>query len=279
MPPSAPTSTSTTADPRLDLPHWWEGRLQSLAAPPAPAVAPRTGCYTTARVVAGAPRWLDRHLRRLRRDARRLGLDPPPEAECRRALVELAGAAFPSGEGVVRLELRPQARGSGCLVGTARPLGPEADTWSAVLSKLPHPGVRAGAGSGAKLSGREFLEGARELARSSGVDEALLLDGRGFLVEGARTNLVVAGEAGEPSTPPLARGGVAGLAREVIVAGMPELREADVDRAGLGRARELIALNAVRGARPITRLDGRPVGDGRPGPLARRLAAILAASG
>ena len=36
-------------------------------------------------------------------------------------------------------------------------------------------------------------------------------------------------------------------------------------------------MNAVRGALPITRLEGRPVGDGKPGPWARRLAAALEA--
>ena len=46
--------------------------------------------------------------------------------------------------------------------------------------------------------------------------------------------------------------------------------------AELGGAREIIALNAVRGARPITRLEEIPVGDGRAGPWAERLAGVLA---
>jgi hypothetical protein len=41
-------------------------------------------------------------------------------------------------------------------------------------------------------------------------------------------------------------------------------------------AAEIIALNAVRGALPITRLEGRPVGGGKPGPWPRRLAEALA---
>ena len=57
------------------------------------------------------------------------------------------------------------------------------------------------------------------------------------------------------------------------------MHEQDVSRETLHAARELVAVNAVRGARPITELDGRPVGNGRPGPLARQLALTLAAEG
>jgi branched-subunit amino acid aminotransferase/4-amino-4-deoxychorismate lyase len=45
----------------------------------------------------------------------------------------------------------------------------------------------------------------------------------------------------------------------------------------LAQAAEIIALNAVRDARPITLLDGHPVGDGQAGPWAARLRAVLEA--
>jgi len=41
-------------------------------------------------------------------------------------------------------------------------------------------------------------------------------------------------------------------------------------------AREIVAVNAVRGAAAITAVDGVPVGDGAPGPLAHALAAAMA---
>ena len=56
---------------------------------------------------------------------------------------------------------------------------------------------------------------------------------------------------------------------------LPEIAESDLHRRALGEARELIAVNAVRGASPVVELDGRPVGDGRPGPAALRLREIL----
>ena len=43
-------------------------------------------------------------------------------------------------------------------------------------------------------------------------------------------------------------------------------------------ASEVIVVNAVRGAMAIVEIDGALVGDGRPGPLARDLAAGLRAA-
>jgi branched-subunit amino acid aminotransferase/4-amino-4-deoxychorismate lyase len=68
------------------------------------------------------------------------------------------------------------------------------------------------------------------------------------------------------------------VARDVARAAVPALAERDVPRAALARAREIVALNAVRGAVPVVRLDGAPVGTGAPGPFAAQLRAVLAAA-
>jgi D-alanine transaminase len=69
---------------------------------------------------------------------------------------------------------------------------------------------------------------------------------------------------------------VAGIARDVALARVAGIEEREIAAAELRSAREIVALNAVRGAKPITRVDGAPVGDGRPGAWAERLAAALA---
>jgi REP element-mobilizing transposase RayT len=51
--------------------------------------------------------------------------------------------------------------------------------------------------------------------------------------------------------------------------------EADLAAADLAGAREVIAINAVRGARTITHLDGHPIGSGSAGPWSQRLALLL----
>jgi branched-subunit amino acid aminotransferase/4-amino-4-deoxychorismate lyase len=111
-----------------------------------------------------------------------------------------------------------------------------------------------------------------------GVDEALLFDAAGYLVEGGRSSHVVVRADGSAVAPPLARGRVRSVALEIALEARA-LAEGDVTLEELRRARELVALNAVRGARPILRLDGRPVGAGAAGPVARALETVLDAAG
>ena len=113
-----------------------------------------------------------------------------------------------------------------------------------------------------------------DAARRAGAQEALLFDGEERLVEGARTNVIVASERGDLLTPPLARGGVAGIARAIALERVPELREGDVAAEDLFGAREVVVVNAVRGARSIATLDGRPIGDPQR-PLHAQLAEAL----
>jgi D-alanine transaminase len=154
-----------------------------------------------------------------------------------------------------------------------RELDPETSEWSAVVAPFLHPGP--GPRAGIKVTSRLRLALAAETAREAGADEALLLDTSGWLVEGARSAIVVVPPRGDARTPPLSRGAVASVARGIVLERLPDLIERDVERAELMGAREIVAVNAVQGARAITRLDGHPVGDGMPGSFSRRLATAL----
>lgn len=210
---------------------------------------------------------------RIVRDAALLGLGALDTEACRAALVARAGRAFPDREGVVRLEARAAAGGPPGLVTTARELGAEPAQWRALLARETHPGPSAW--SSAKTSERGPYERAR--AEAAGADEVLLADAGGFLVEGSRTSLVVVLASGALATPPLARGAQAGIGRAILLERTPELVEADVAIAALATARELVAVSAVRGARPVVALGGQPIGAGVPGPWSLRLAGAFRA--
>lgn len=253
---------------------WLDGRLRPLGALRADDVAfsDELGCFTTTRVAAGRPTRAEVHVQRLCRDAARLGLGPLDAARCRRALEELAVAAFGGGDGIVRLQAMRDGEGELHLAALPRGLPLPKSEWTAIVAPQPHPGD-AQPCAGAKTTGRLYCALAQQAAREAGADEAILLDAAGRMVEGATTNLFAVGPDGALVTPPLSRGPVAGIARAIVCQRVPAVCERDV-RAGDALC-ELIAVNAVRGAVPIVRLDGRSVGDGRPGAFSRQLAQAL----
>jgi branched-subunit amino acid aminotransferase/4-amino-4-deoxychorismate lyase len=195
-------------------------------------------------------------------------------ADVHRALRELSEAAFGDGSGVIRLQVSRRADGEPQLVGIPRGLGIDHPDWSAVTSHLRPAGeVLEG---GHKLTNRVVLGLSAELATAAGADEALLFDADDRLVEGARSNIVVVDGDDTPAAPAPELGAVSGIALQVALECFPEISRRTIRRDELGRTREIIALNSVRGARPITRLDGIPVGDGKAGDWARKLAGALA---
>jgi branched-subunit amino acid aminotransferase/4-amino-4-deoxychorismate lyase len=231
------------------------------------------GCYTTARVEAGRIRLAGRHCARLQRDAISLRLAPPADAAIRGALLGLAEAVFGDAAGIVRLQLSADEGGATHLIGTARALGADPDTWRAIRTPEPHPGPSLH--PGAKCRPEPMLDRARKATRNAGVDEALLFDPHGRLVEGARSNLVVVTADGELVQPDPALGAVAGIALAGVTQEIGEIRVARCDAQLIADAREVVALNAVRGARAIVKIDGLPRRESAPGPWAKRLDALL----
>jgi len=255
---------------------WVDGRLvprtQPVIAADDSAYSEGRGCYTSVRIRGGRPRFVDRHVRRLQQGARALRLGALEKARVEQALFDVAAAAFPDGEGIVRVQVSRGGDGSLHLVGVPRGLGPDRPEWHAVTSAWTHAGDSLGGGH--KLTNRLLLALAAESARAAGADEALLFDGADRLVEGSRSNLVVVAGDG-PVTPPAEIGAVSGIALQLALERLPELQRRAVGRAELAAASELIAVNSVRGARPVTRLDGHPIGHAAAGPWSARLAEAL----
>jgi len=257
---------------------WWvDGELLGLDAAGVrgddSAFREGRGCYTTAAIRGGRPRWIDRHARRLRRDAERLGIGVIDSERVEQALCELGAAAFPGRDGIVRVQASRDARGAMHVVGLARESGPDTDRWSAVRAPFAHEGRVPW--SGAKVTNHLLFAMARDYAVSRGADEAVLFDASGRLIEGARSNLLVVDQAGALRTPDLEAGGVRGVALEILFEQCPELRPSEIREAELADARELIATNSVRGALAIVSFDGQPVGDCEPGAWAQRLDTML----
>ncbi len=112
----------------------------------------------------------------------------------------------------------------------------------------------------------------RQQALARGAVEAILIRD-GFLTEGAASNIFVV-RAGRLLTPPRGPFILPGITRDLILelahAHGVECREAAVSEAELTSADELWMTSSTKEILPITRLNDRPVGDGKPGPLQAR---------
>ena len=234
----------------------------------------RRGSYTTTRVAGGRIERLERHAGRLRRDAGRLGL-PLPE----RRAIETLGLAVVRAElgdrdGVLRIEWSTEGVSAPALAATTRPLGPYSRTRRASIARTVHPGP--GDRQNTKAVDVTAYEQARTEQAEAGIDEVLLFDAAGRLVEGSRSNLIVVDRNGLARTPARSLGCVEGLGLEVVREFAPEIREGvDIRRGELATAVELIATNGVHGAVAIVELDGTPIGEGQPGALAIRLESLF----
>jgi D-alanine transaminase len=113
----------------------------------------------------------------------------------------------------------------------------------------------------------------KKLAVDAGAFETLLLE-HGELTEGSSTTVHVI-ERGEIHTPPNGHHILPGTTRDVLTelaarSGIPST-SGRVSEEALRGADEIWLAFSTRGLLPVTRLDGRPVGSGKPGPLFKRM--------
>jgi branched-chain amino acid aminotransferase len=115
---------------------------------------------------------------------------------------------------------------------------------------------------------------ARLEARQRGGDEALLLNATGAVCEVSVAN-VFAVRDGELLTPPGTDGALEGITRATVLElagslGIPA-REQTLGRFDLFAADEVFVTGSAAGLVPIRSLDGRPIGDGGPGPIYEKI--------
>jgi D-alanine transaminase len=114
----------------------------------------------------------------------------------------------------------------------------------------------------------------KQQARDQGAFEAILFDRQGELIEGASSNVFVAA-GGVLRTPSLSPHVLAGVTRLTLLRlasgqGIPA-EEGRITRDAMADAAEILLASTTTEVIPVVMFDGRPVGDGHPGPIARRL--------
>ncbi|MFH1092046.1 MAG: aminotransferase class IV, partial [Pseudomonadota bacterium] len=123
----------------------------------------------------------------------------------------------------------------------------------------------------------------KKTAIEAGADYGVNWDENGFLAEGATENVILVSPEGEllhPGFERVLRGvtlaRVLALAENLTAEGLIKaVRTARIDRDLASRAREVMLAGTSLDVLPVTAWDGRRVGQGRPGPVARRLLAAI----
>jgi branched-chain amino acid aminotransferase len=111
-------------------------------------------------------------------------------------------------------------------------------------------------------------------AANAGAGEGLMLNEQGYVAECTGDNVFIV-KNGRIFTPPISSGALAGVTRAVVFemaneAGIP-ISEPDVTRYDLFTADECFLTGTAAELIPVVTLDRRPIGDGKPGPITRRL--------
>lgn len=234
-----------------------------------PAVRWGEGLFETMRAEGGRVALLERHLERLAASARFLGLERMPTADAARAAVAEALRAAGTGPRRVRLTATPRPT----LLVEVTPAAP-LDSAPGTAAAATVPG---GWLPGDRLAEHKTLSYARHRwsqrrAEAAGADHALLLDDEGRLGEAALASVFWAGAAGLRTAP--VRGLLAGVTRAAVLEALP-VRETAAGPDDWRAATEIVLTSALAGATAVVAVDGRAVGDGRPGPWAARIHATL----
>ena len=116
---------------------------------------------------------------------------------------------------------------------------------------------------------------AKTEAHLNGFDEAIMLDERGHVSEGSGENIFIV-EGDRLMTPPPSSNILVGITRETVMTlarqelGM-ETVERDIDRSELYATEECFMTGTAAHVTPVVELDHRPIGEGKMGPVTKRL--------
>ncbi|MGW0365964.1 aminotransferase class IV [Streptomyces sp. NPDC002990] len=227
------------------------------------------GVFETLKVERGELFAPTRHLERLTRSARGLGLPDPDLDEVRAAC-----AAVLAEREVALGRLRITYTGGVSPLGSDRgEAGPTLIVAVGETTRRPDttavvtvPWVRNERSAVAGLKTTSYAENVVALAAAhrAGASEALFANTTGRLCEGTGSNVFVVLD-GELHTPPVASGCLAGITRALVVA-WSGAKETDLPFEALERAEEVFLTSSLRDVQAVHRIDGRELA-ATPGPV------------
>jgi branched-chain amino acid aminotransferase len=280
--PYAVGVTISTSAPAGDLRIWVDGVTfsspgQATVSAVDHGLVVGDGVFEALKVTAGTPFGVRRHLARMTRSARALGLPDPHHDRIGRAIDEvLRDIRYEHG----RLRIT-YTGGPGPLASSAA-FGPptlvlaveprEASPPTAAVVTAPWSRNEHGALAGVKST--SYAENVRTLAYATarGASEAILLNTAGRICEGTGSNVFcVFGD--RVVTPPLSAGPLAGVTRDLLLEWC-EITEGDITPDQARSADEVFLTSSMRDVQAVHRWDEVEIA--APGPRTRMIAAAFA---
>ncbi len=250
------------------------------------------GLFETLRARFGRPEFLDLHYRRWAGSARRLRLRVlVSETGLRRIIATLCRKSRLD-DAVVRITLTRGRYQGGLsidpsippsLIITAAPISGLSRGFYERGVKVAISGINKTAASGLDpgIKSTNYLANifAKAEADAQGCYEAILLGPRGEIAELSTASFFCV-IGGVVITPPIETGILPGITRQVLLSEMRRkkipCREANMFPRDIRRMSEAFLCSSVRGPVPITRIAGKKIGNGKVGPLFRKLREIYA---
>ena len=228
------------------------------------------------------------HFDRMRHNLKFLNITLPLTSD---ELVRIAAELIRRNGLTSDLYVRPLAYKSAAKIGVglppedsfamiALPMGPYVDTakglhcgvssWRRIQDNaIPCRAKICGAYVNSSLAAQE--------ARDRGFDEAIFLNETGHVAEGSAMNIFLVRD-GRLVTPDVSQGILEGITRDTVMTlafdyAISSTDQRPVDRTELYVADEVFLCGTAAQIAPVTRIDGRAVGEGKPGPITLRLQA------
>jgi branched-chain amino acid aminotransferase len=246
------------------------------------------GVYETLRTYGGEPFLFPAHMKRLRRSGAMIHLDVPGTDDEMMQKIRATMAAerglqeayirilITRGVGELTYNLAATPVPSTIIIVKPFPEPPAATFTEGIVVALVSVRRNHPSALNPRIKSNNLLNNALAMqeALRQGADEALMLNQQDELAECSQSNFFLVKD-GHVATPPISAGLLPGITREFVFevgrdAGVT-VEERTLTTGDLWAADEAFITGTTREITPVVKCDGRPFGNGRPGPVTLKL--------
>lgn len=234
------------------------------------------GLFETMRVYNGSVFLLERHIRRLIGSCAVMDIAPPKFNLLYNAVAQVVYKNKLS-SAYARLDVWKKKKGAGIFVfAKSRRFYKDKDYKKGLRAAIIYDERQDERSPLARVKSldRNFYTLMKRKAEKSGADEAIILNGKGNICEGARTNLFIV-RKGKIFTPFVYDGCLPGIMRRAVMEIARKLkikvRQKHIKPVDLFSSDEAFLTNSLIEVMPLTRVDNKPIGKGRAGVVTLRI--------